>query len=172
MFGGEASFIGGVTMKRVMFALLSLALAGASFALEASAAPAMTTTIISNTPFVGTVLNNCFNGLPVTFSGVRHETITVTGPTPSGYVNFVDHVNFSNVKGTDLSGNSYVGYVQLRRAYPCLRRSSYNASDLHGHGQHGFGPQYSGAIPHAHHDKPGRQCHIADRLIYDYLPPP
>jgi hypothetical protein len=90
-------------MKRVMFALLSMALAGASFALKASAA-----TTTTSTPFNATVLN-CFNGQPVMFSGIRRETSTVT-TTPSNNVDFVDHVDFSDVKGTDPSGNSYVGH--------------------------------------------------------------
>jgi hypothetical protein len=50
-------------MKRVMLtgALLSMALAGASFALKASAAPATTTTIINNMPFNNTTLLNPCN---------------------------------------------------------------------------------------------------------------
>ena len=90
-------------MKRVMWVLLSLALAGASLALKASAA-----TTTTSTPFSATVLN-CFNGQPIMFSGIRHETSTIT-ITPSNNVDFVDHVNFSNVKGSDPSGNSYVGH--------------------------------------------------------------
>jgi hypothetical protein len=85
-------------------ALLSMALAGASFALKA--APASTGATIVNTPFVGTVYN-CFNGRPVTFSGVLHATIHET-LTPSGDLISVQNLNWADVKGTDVSGNSYV----------------------------------------------------------------
>jgi hypothetical protein len=92
-------------MKRVMFALLSMALAGASFAPKASAA-----TTTTKTPLVEAAYS-CFNGQIITLSGVVHETVTVQA-TPSGNLNLVDNLNYSDVKGTDMStpANSYVAH--------------------------------------------------------------
>ena len=97
-------------MKRVMFtgALLSIALAGASFASKASAAPASTTTTSFNTS-LDPLVNPC-NGLTVTFSGVLHNRISITA-VGNGNTTIVTHLNSSNVKGTDYPfGNSYVGH--------------------------------------------------------------
>jgi hypothetical protein len=97
-------------MKRVMWALVSMALAGASFALKASAAPATTTTIINDMPFNNTTLLNPCNGELVTFSGVLHATYHETA-RPDGSVDVVQNLNSSDVKSIDVSGNSYNSYV-------------------------------------------------------------
>jgi hypothetical protein len=86
-------------MKRVMFtrALLSLALAG----FAASAADA---TSFHNIPVHASLFNPC-TGLYVTLDGFAHETINVT-ETPSGHVNGIDHVDFSDVTAPTPSGTS------------------------------------------------------------------
>jgi hypothetical protein len=95
-------------------ALLSMALAGASFAPKASAAPAITTTIINNIPFNNITLLNPCTGQPVTLSGVLHVTYHET-VLANDIVNIVQNLDFSNVKGTDLFGNSYVAHEAVNK---------------------------------------------------------
>jgi hypothetical protein len=59
-------------------------------------------------PFNNTTVNPC-NGQPVAFSGVVHSTFHETA-RPNGGVNIVQNMDFSDVKGIDVSGNSYVGH--------------------------------------------------------------
>jgi hypothetical protein len=90
-------------MKRVIWALLSMALAGASFAPKAAA----DVTMKVNAPFAGEWPVNPCNLQDVTFSGVFHLTITETQSSSSN-INFDVHLNWSDVKGTDHMENSYV----------------------------------------------------------------
>jgi hypothetical protein len=85
----------------MMWALVSIALAGASFAPKASA-QATTETTVENEPFETDALNPC-NGQDVTFSGVLHAVDTVIS-SASGNVMANQHLDWSNVKATDPLG--------------------------------------------------------------------
>jgi hypothetical protein len=78
---------------------------GSELRAESFSAPAQA----FNTPFDVTVVNPC-NTHPITLSGFLHTTMTETLST-SGQYTMVLNQNSLNLKGTDVSGNSYVAYV-------------------------------------------------------------
>ena len=80
----------------------SVTIAGANFAPKASAEQ----TSSSDIPFNTGALNPC-NGQLVSIAGVEHSMINVT-QTPGGNLTISQHTNYSDVKGTDPLGNTYV----------------------------------------------------------------
>jgi hypothetical protein len=93
-----------LSVAAVVAAVCSMTIAGASFAPNASADQTISST--QNIPFNTGLFNPC-NGQIVSLAGFLHVTINAT-QTPSGTLNATVHVDWSDVKGTDPLGNTYV----------------------------------------------------------------
>ncbi len=71
----------------------------------ASAAPDTSSTVSSEVPLSGTVLNPC-NGESVSWQGTAHFVVHQT-VTSNGYETLSGHVNFQGVQGQGSLGNAY-----------------------------------------------------------------